>query len=113
MRSFTDERRFRPDLVALLEKVSVVYDKSVPQDTRKMQVTVEVTLDDGTRYGSICHKPPGTWGERIDEGQHRAKMRDCLGVRLDAARADRVLEMLERLEQLSVGQIRELAALLA
>jgi aconitate decarboxylase len=113
MRSFTDERRFRPDLVALLEKISVVYDKSISQDTRKMQVTVEVTLDDGTLHGATCRKPPGTWGEPIDEAQHRAKLRDCLGVRLDAARADRVLEMLERLEQLAAGQIRELAALLA
>lgn len=113
IRSFTDERRFRPDMVALLEKISVVYDKSIPQDMRRMQVTVEITLDDGAQHSSTCRKPPGTWGETIDAGQHRAKLRDCLGARLEAARADRVLEMLENLERLSVDQIRELAALLA
>ena len=113
MQSFTDERRFRPDMVALLEKISVVFDKSIPQDTRRMQVTVEVTLEDGTLRSATCRKPPGTWGEPIDRGQHRAKLRDCLGARLDAARAERVLEMLGRLEQLSAGQVQELMALLA
>jgi aconitate decarboxylase len=112
-RSFTDERRFRPDMVALLEKTSVVYDKSIPQDTRRMQVTVEITFDDGTQHSSTCRKPPGTWGEPINEAQHRAKLRDCLGVRFDNAGADRVLEMLERLEQLSAARVQELMALLA
>jgi aconitate decarboxylase len=113
IRSFTDERRFRPDMVALLEKISVAYDRSISQDTRRMQVTVEVTLDDGTLHSSTCRKPPGTWGEPIDERQHRAKLRDCLGARLEAARADRVLDMLENLERLSAGQVKELTALLS
>ncbi len=112
-RSFTDERRFRPDMTALLEKISVVYDKSIPQDTRRMQVTVEITFDDGTQHSSTCRKPPGTWGEPINEAQHRAKLRDCLGVRFDNAGTDRVLEMLERLEQLSAAQVKQLMTLLA
>jgi aconitate decarboxylase len=112
-RSFTDERRFRPDMVALLGKTMVVYDKRIPQDTRKMRVTVEITLDDGTHHSSTCRKPPGTWGEPINEAQHHVKLRDCLGVRLDPARADRVLEMLGRMEKLSAGQVQELAALLS
>jgi len=112
-RSFTDERRFRTDMAALLEKISVVYDKSILQDTRRMQVTVEITFNDGTQHSSTCRKPPGTWGEPIDEAQHRAKLRDCLGVRLDAARTGRALEMLECLEQLSAAQVRELMALLS
>ncbi len=112
VRSFTDERRFRPDMVALLEKISVVYDKSIPQDMRGMQVTVEVTLDGGTRHSSTCRKPPGTWGEPVSEVQHRAKLRDCLGVRLEAERAERVLDMLENLERLSAPQLQEFSALL-
>lgn len=111
--SFTDERRFRADMVGLLGKTSVVYDHSIPQDTRKMHVEVEVTLNDGTRHSRVCRKPPGTWGEPINQDQHRAKIRDCLSTRLQEPRLGRVLELLDGIERLSAPQISQLMALLA
>jgi aconitate decarboxylase len=112
IRTFTDKRRFRPDMVALLEKVSLVYDKSLSQDTRHMQVALEVVLDDGSRHAAVCRRPPGGWGLPVDEPQHRAKLRDCLRARLDTARTDRVLDLLGRLEQLTAEEVRRLAGLL-
>jgi 2-methylcitrate dehydratase PrpD len=111
-RSFTDARRFRPDMVALLEKTGVVYDKSLSQDTRRMEVTVEVVLDDGRRHSATCRRAPGGWGAPIDEAQHRAKLRDCLETGLGREGAARALAALERLDKLKPAEVKQLAALL-
>ena len=111
--SFTDERRFRADMVELLGKTSVVYDPGIPRDTRTMHVTVEATLTDGTTHSRICRKPPGTWGEPVNAAQHRAKIRDCLGVRFNPPQIELALNLLDRLEQLTTQEIAQLMALLA
>lgn len=111
-RSFTDERRFRPDMAALLAKTAVVYDKSRSQDTRRMEVTVEVVLDDGSRHGATCRRAPGGWGAPVDEAQHLAKLRDCLEPGLGPRGAARALDALARLEKLTPAGVQQLAALL-
>jgi 2-methylcitrate dehydratase PrpD len=111
-RSFTDERRFRPDVTALLEKTGVVYDKSLSQDTRRMQVTVEVVLDDGARHSATCRCAPGGWGAPVDEAQHRAKLRECLELGLGREAAARALVQLARLEKLTARDVAQLASLL-
>ena len=73
---------------------------------------VVVTLADGSVHKGICKKPPGTWGEPIPADLHGAKIRDCLGVRLDAAKTARVIEGFGRLESLDAAQLVELLALL-
>ena len=80
--TFSDERRFRPDMVALLGKIAVEQDASIAKDTRHMHVMIDVTHNDGTVVSRICRKPPGTWGETIPAELHRAKIRDCLSARL-------------------------------
>ena len=111
--SFTDERRFRPDMVGLLGKTTLLRDKSIPPDTSKMHVEVEVTLNDGTRHSRICRKPPGTWGEPVNLDQHRAKIRDCLSARLAQAPLDQTLDLLDNLERATAPEIAQLIALLA
>ena len=110
--TFTDERRFRPDMVDLLDRISLVRDPAASRDTRNMRVEIEVALADGSRHRQVCNKPPGTWGEPIDPAQHRAKVRDCLNVRLTEPRIGRVLELLDRLEDLSGRDVGELMELL-
>ena len=111
--AFTDERRFRADMVGLLAKTSVVYDKSIPQDTRKMHVEVEVTLHDGAKHSRTCRRPPGGWGAPVDAEQHRTKIRECLGVRLQEPELGRSLDLLDDLERLSAQEVAQLMALLA
>ena len=111
--SFTDERRFRSDMVELLGKTTVVRDPALSRDTRNMRVEVEITLSDGTKHRKVCAKPPGTWGEPVDPEQHRAKVRDCLGVGLQEPQLGRTLDLLDNLERLSVRETGELMALLA
>ena len=111
--SFTDARRFSSDMIDLLAKTSLSYDCSIPQDTRSMHVKVRIALNDGTTRTAICRKPPGTWGERIDPELHRTKMRDCLGVQLDARQIDATLALLDDLEHQDARGIVQLSALLS
>ncbi|MGZ8228700.1 MAG: MmgE/PrpD family protein [Burkholderiales bacterium] len=110
--TFTDERRFRPDMVELLSKIELTRDPSRSRDTRNMHVAVSVTLKDGTTHKQVCERPPGSWGEPIDAEMHRAKVRSCLGVRLAPADVDRALEWLSNLERLSSADVQRLMALL-
>ena len=111
--TFTDERRFRADLVELLPKITVVRDPSRSRDTRNMYIAVEVTLDNGKVVKSVCDGPPGTWGKPVDPRAHRAKLNDCLGVRFKESDRSRLLDSLERFEWLSGREVRELMQLLA
>jgi hypothetical protein len=98
---------------SLLGKIVLDFDKNIPPDTKNMHMKVEVTLNDGSLHTGVCHKPPGTWGEVIDEAQHRAKISDCLRVRFDADKTARVIVAFETLETLSTSQLQALLELLA
>jgi aconitate decarboxylase len=111
--TFADERRFSADMVALLDKIIVEQDAGISKDTRRMQVTVDVTLNDGTVVSRTCRKPPGAWGEPVPADLHRAKIHDCLSARLAEPRLSQVIEMLDHLERLATPDIADLSALLA
>lgn len=110
--SFHDQRRFRGDMKSMLRRMKVSIDPSLPTAFNQMQVTIEVTLHDGTVHRATCKRPPGFWGAALDIVQHREKVRDCLATRLDAGRVARVTELLESLEELPAAGVRELSLLL-
>ena len=111
--TFTDERRFSADMVALLDKITIEQDASQSRDTRNMQVSIDVTIKDGTVVSRTCRKPPGTWGEPIPAALHEAKIRECLSVRLAEPKLSQVIEMLDHLERLASPDVADLCALLA
>ncbi len=110
--SFHDDRRFAADLEALLPKISIEVDAALPTVFSRMQISIEVTLADGGVHRATCTRPPGFWGAPIDLAQHRAKVADCLAVRLDTATAARVTTLIESLETLDAGGVSELSLLL-
>lgn len=113
--SFVDEIRFRPDVDALLGKVKVIRDPS-PTRSRKtsnMHIDIEVELEDGAVHTRRCDAPPGTWGKPFDSAQHRAKLTDCLSVRMDAPQREAVLGLIDRLETLDAAGVGDLMARLA
>jgi aconitate decarboxylase len=110
--TFSDDRRFRADMVDLLARTELTRDPARSRDTRNMQVAVSVDLRDGTRHKEVCARPPGSWGAPIDRDSHRDKLVSCLGVRLSAADTAVVIELLERLEALEAGDVQRLSALL-
>ncbi len=111
--TFSDERCAGADMVALLDKITLQPDAGISQDTRRMHVKVDVTLSDGKVVSRTCHKPPGTWGEPIPADLHRAKIHDCLAVRLAEPRLSQVIEMLDHLERLATPDVADLCTLLA
>jgi aconitate decarboxylase len=110
--TFTDERRFRHDMVRLLATTELTQDPTRPRDTRNMHVAVSVTLRDGSTHTNRCDRPPGSWGLPIDPAMHRAKVRSCLGVRLRREDVERTLALLDSLEEASADDIEELMRLL-
>lgn len=110
--SFHDARRFSADMVALLPRMQISVDPALPTAFNRMQVAVEVTLDDGVVHRATCTRPPGFWGAPIDPELHRAKVADCLAVRLAPAQVSRVTALLDTLERLPAAGVRELSDLL-
>ena len=110
--SFSDERRFRPDMVVLLGKIELTQDESIPGDFHKMHVSVEVELDDGATHRVVCHAPRGSWGVKMAPDEHETKLRDCLAYAMSQADGDALLERLARLETLDAQGVREVIALM-
>lgn len=110
--SFHDQRRFRGDMKSMLRRMKVTVDSALPTAFNRMQISIEVTLHDCTVHRSTCTRPPGFWGAPLDIEQHRAKVADCLAVRLDAPSAAQVTELLESLETLDAARVVELSELL-
>jgi 2-methylcitrate dehydratase PrpD len=110
--SFTDARRFRDDIAGLLKKIELTQDESIPGDFHSMRVEIDVELEDGGKVQAVCRGPRGSWGVPMWPGDHEAKLRDCLALAMDGARATRLLDDLNRLESLDAAQVRAMLALL-
>ena len=111
--SFSDEHRFRADMVELLEKIELVQDESIPGDLHGMRVEVQVDLDDGTSHSTICRAPRGSWGVKMEPCEHQAKLNDCLSGILSKDNGEQLLERLDRLDALDPDAVQSLVALLA
>jgi uncharacterized protein (DUF1786 family) len=97
---------------SMLRRMKVTVDSTLPTAFNRMQISIEVTLHDGTVHRATCTRPPGFWGAPLDIDQHRVKVADCLAVRLDKTRVLQVTERLESLENLDAEGVRELSLLL-
>jgi len=111
--SFTDERRFRADMVEMLGKIELVQDESIPGDFHSMHVEVQVELDDGTSHTAVCRAPRGSWGVQMEAGEHQAKLQDCLKYALPEKGRETLLELLNRLDELDAQAIPSLLTLMS
>jgi aconitate decarboxylase len=111
--SFTDERRFRADMVEMLRKIELVQDASIPGDFHSMHVEVQVELDDGMIHTEVCQAPRGSWGVQMEAGEHQAKLRDCLNYALPAKDGETLLGLLDRLDELDAQAIQSLLMLMS
>ncbi|MGQ0522911.1 MAG: MmgE/PrpD family protein [Betaproteobacteria bacterium] len=112
--SFTDERRFRADMVEMLKKIELVQDDSIPGDFHSMHVAVQVDLADGASHTAVCRAPRGSWGVRTEPREHEEKLRDCfrhspLGEDKGAA----LLGELDRLDELDAEGVQALSRLIS
>jgi aconitate decarboxylase len=111
--SFTDERRFRPDMEAMLGKIELKADPSIAGEWLNMRVTIEVVSPGGT-HARTATGPKGAWGQpRLTDAEHEVKLRDCLGRGLERGSADEVLGLLRNLEDLDSSGLKRICELIA
>ncbi len=110
--TFTDERLHAPDMQALLPKIAVRMEPSIPARFETMHVLLSVELTDGRVLETRCDGPRGMWGQPpIAEVDHLAKVRDCLATRLDTEAVEHCITLASRIDTLAPPQVSELMAL--
>ena len=107
--SFTNERRFAPDVEALLPRVELIVDDAIPNDFDRMHTVVSVTLKTGERHTQRVQKLSGWIGYPLTREERLKKFHSCARRVLDERAANRVVERVERLDQLEdVAEIMDL-----
>ena len=106
--SFTDERCARPDMGAMLSKVSLVQSHEIPATLDQMWIEINVRLADGTLVTSNCNRPRGAWGSPISRREHLVKVRDCMRRVMDENEAEKTITSLEEFDHLSGDGFRML-----
>jgi aconitate decarboxylase len=104
--SFTNERRFSPDVEALLRHVSLKVDEGIPNDFDRMHVIVNVMLKNGERHSKRVEKLSGWIGSPLTRDQRLKKFYSCARRVIEPGKADRVVELVEKLETL--GDVAEI-----
>ena len=108
--SFTNERRFAADVVALLPQVTLSIDDTIPADFDQMHAIVHVWLKDGQQLTKRVDKLSGWIGMPLTRAQRLKKFFGCTRRTLDDAKAKRMLELVEQLETLTdVTEIMNIA----
>lgn len=100
MASFTDARRFSPDMETLLGKIRLVVDSSIPPDMETMHATVKVTMDDGSVVENTMKALSGWVGQPLTDDQRLTKFHNCVRDVLDTAASRTLVETIDRLETL-------------
>ena len=99
--SFTNERLASPDVQALLPKTQLTFDDNIPFDKLKMHVVVNVWLKDGRHLSERVEKLLGWPGSKpLTREQRHAKFNGCTRRILKEADAKRMLDLVERLDEL-------------
>lgn len=112
VQTFSNERRLRPDITALLPKITLAQSEEIPGELEKMWVEVTVELRGGQRVTARCNGPKGSWGlPRLGREEHLVKIRDCLGIRMAKDQVERCIDLVEDLDKLGPDGVRELIAI--
>lgn len=104
--SFTNETRFAPDVEAMLRRVTLTIDDAIPTDFDRMHAIVNVTLKNGTRHSKLIDRLSGWIGNPLTRGERMAKFHACARRVIKPAAAERVIELVENLDDL--GNVAEI-----
>ena len=107
--SFTNERRFARDLEALLPRIKLTVDDAIPNDFDTMHAVVTVMLRNGERHSKRVDRLSGWVGYPLTAQQRMKKFHACARRVIDAQSADRIVALVERLDELQdVTEIMDL-----
>ncbi|HEV7801678.1 MAG TPA: MmgE/PrpD family protein [Burkholderiales bacterium] len=110
--TFTDKRRFSPDMEALLGRIELRQDPSIAGEWLNMRVDIEVTAG-GRTLTHTCTGPKGAWGQApLTAADHGVKLRDCLRRGLAAAAVDELLELVSRFDTLEAAEVKRICELI-
>lgn len=112
--TFTDHEIARSDMVALLDRITMIMSPDIPARFDRMWLEAEVELTDGRVLRTRCNGPRGIWGAPpISEEDHLVKVRDCLSRKLPADRAEALIAMARGVETLDAGGVRAMIGMVA
>ena len=112
--TFSDQRRFRADMVAMLGKIRLTQDASIPNDLHDMVIELTAHMDDGARHHVLCKGPKGAWGmPPLTDDEHAVKLRDCFGRVMPQAQTEKLLASLDRIERLDAAGVRAVVRMIA
>ena len=103
--SFTDARRFAPDMEAMLGRIRVD-----PEGPASGAAQATAQLKDGSTVSAECHAFRGSAVNPMNREERMVKVRDCFRRALSDADTERVLSLLKNLED--VPDVGELMAVL-
>jgi aconitate decarboxylase len=113
MNSYTDARRFAPDMEMMLKRTRLNPRPDISAVLGERYVEIEAKLKDGRTEIVRCDGPPGCFGKpKIPPEKHLDKVRDCLATKLAPAQIERVIDYGGRLETLSGAEIGTLMGIL-
>ncbi|MDD9207561.1 MmgE/PrpD family protein [Georgenia sp. 10Sc9-8] len=108
--SFTNERRFAPDIEALLPKVRIEYDPTISKEFLYLHVIVTVRLSDGTEISERVDKLTGMPGVPLTAEQRMEKFSTCASRVLDEEAVIQLADLLQRIDELpDVRSLMDLA----
>jgi 2-methylcitrate dehydratase PrpD len=97
--TFTNERRFAGDVQALLPRVELVVDESIPPEFDTMHIRLTVRTTSGAVYEQRVDKLSGMQGVPLKPGELEAKFMGCATRVFDPDRATRLLRELEGIDK--------------
>ncbi len=108
MSTFTDHRRFAPDIEALLPRIHVRQTEEIPAQFDLMRVEIELETRQGTVLQAMCDSPAGSWSNAVSAGRLEEKARDAMRDRLSPARIDTFWTMLSDARALAIQPLMKL-----
>ena len=108
--TFVDSRRFAPDMVALLDRITIAEDPSIPRDFADSWIVVRVRTHDGQVREERCADLKGRAGHPPDREDRLRKFRDCVAGMMPDADAEKVVRLVDTLARQRT--VRPLMALL-
>jgi aconitate decarboxylase len=108
VRSFTDERRFAPDLCDLLERIEIKADPTRMGRFDHMRLDIEVELSSGDTVHGHCDGPPGIWGRPTGPERLIVKARDCLNALFSSDQTEMIIELTSRFDGLDAQGVLSL-----
>lgn len=106
---FLDEAVQRTDMRAMMEKVTLNIDPTIPEPAYDRWFILDVELENGEKVNVRIDKPLGHYHrEPVTPERHRIKIHDCLGRVLSAEAEEEFVSLASRLHELSSKEVTRL-----